>query len=195
MPVTGEPALGFLLEAYQLLNPELSTQFEFVAGPILRRMAAKHRFSLPKDAINDVVQETFLSLINPNVVAFDAARGTASMYLQGRLLNAVKAVQVANGLRRTGSNFDEESQREFVCVDDLELVSSRGVSFNEIQARLTVQKIFKDLDSDFREACMRVYVEGEPQSSVASDLKMSRFALARKLSVVRANALQLMAAI
>lgn len=196
MPITGEPELGSLLEAYQLLNPELSTRFEAVAGPILTRMAAKHGYGLPHGAIEDVVQETFLSLANRDLVRFDATRGTASTYLQGRLLNAVKTVQLAHGLKRTGTDFDGEAQREFVDVDDpgLNLISHRGVRFNEIQARITVQKIFKDVAPDVQEACMRVYAEGEAQTSVAADLKMNRFALARKISAVRASALQLMAA-
>lgn len=194
MPITGEPELGSLLAAYQLLNPELSQQFESAAGPILRRMAKKHGHGLPKDAIDDVVQETFLSLVNPDLVAFDEARGTASHYLQGRLMNAVKTVQVASGLRRNGSDFENEPQREFVSVDDLELVSHRGIRFEEIQARHTLRKLFKDVDATVTEACMRVYGEGEPQTTVAADLKINRFALARKFSVIRASALQMAAA-
>ena len=194
MPITGEPELGSLLAAYQLLNPELSEQFEAVAAPILRRMAKKHGYGLPKDAIDDVVQETFLSLVNPDLVAFDTSRGTASHYLQGRLMNAVKTVQVASGLRRNGSDFESEPQREFVSVDDLELVSHRGIRFEEIQARHTIRKLFKDVEPTMVEACMRVYGEGEPQTTVAADLKINRFALARKFSVIRSSALQMAAA-
>jgi DNA-directed RNA polymerase specialized sigma24 family protein len=194
MPITDEPELGSLLAAYQLQNPELSILFVAAAGQILRRMATKHGRGLPKHEIEDVVQETFLSLANPALVAFDASRGNASAYLQGRLLNAVKTVQTMNGLRRAGTDFDKEPQREFVPIDDLELASPRGIRINEISARHTAHKLFKDVDADVREACMRVYAEGEPRTSVAADLKMNRFALARKLSVVRANALQMMAA-
>jgi hypothetical protein len=194
MPIHSEPELGSLLAAYQLLNPELSEQFEAAANPILRRMANKHGHGLPKDAIEDVVQETFMSLVNPDLVAFDASRGTVIHYLQGRLLNAVKTVQVAFGLRRNGSDFENEPQREFVCVDDLELVSQRGIRFEEIQARHTLRKLFKDVDAITLEACMRAYGEGEPQTTVAADLKINRFALARKFSVIRASALQMAAA-
>jgi hypothetical protein len=194
MPIHSEPALGSLLAAYQLLNPELSEQFEAAAKPILRRMAKKHGHGLPKDAIEDVVQETFLSLVNPDLVAFDVSRGTVIHYLQGRLLNAVKTVQVAFGLRRNGSDFKNEPQREFVCVDDLVLVSQRGIRFEEIQARHTLRKLFKDVEPVVMEACLRAYGDGEPQTSVAADLKINRFALARKFSVIRASALQMAAA-
>ena len=157
-------------------------------------MAAKHGYGLPYDAIEYVVQETFLSLANCKLVRFDASRGTASAYLQGCLMNAVKTVQLSHGLKRTRTDFDDEDQREFVSVDDVELISARGVRFNEIQARLTVQKIFRDVPPQVQEACMRVYAEGEAQTSVAADLKMNRFALARKISAVRVNALQMVAA-
>ena len=191
---TTEPELTFLLEAYQLRDPELSERFNDVARPILCRMARRHGWGLSKDALDDVVQETFLSLSNPELLPFDSSRSTASQYLLGRLLNAVKTIQTVHGLRRSGSDFDNEPQREFVPIEDLELTSTLGVPVNAIEARHTVQKVFARIDGRIRSACMRVFGETESQKAVAADLNMSRFALARKLSGVRTMAIQMLAA-
>jgi DNA-directed RNA polymerase specialized sigma24 family protein len=191
---TAEPELAFLLEAYQLRDPELSERFDEVARPILRRMAGRHGYGLAKDVIDEVVQETFLSLSNRELQRFDPARSTASQYLLGRVLNAVKTTQIVHGLRRAGSEFDNEPQREFVPIDDLELESTLDVPVNAIQARHTVQKIFAGIDARIRTACMRVYGDDESQGSVAADMNMSRFALARKLSGAKTMAIQIMMA-
>jgi DNA-directed RNA polymerase specialized sigma24 family protein len=191
---TAEPELAFLLEAYQLRDPELSERFDELARPIMRRMATRHGYGLPKDAIDDVVQEAFLSLSNPELLSFDTSSSTASQYLLGRVLNAVKTIQVVHGLRRSGSDFDNEPQREFVPIDDLELTSTLAVPVNAIQARHTVQKIFAGIDSGLRNACMRVLGEDESHESVAADMNMSRFALARKLSGIKTMAIQMIAA-
>ena len=188
-----ESELAFLLEAYQNRDPELSERFDEVARPILRRMAGLHSYGLAVDVRDDVVQETFLSLSNSELQPFDPGRSTASQYMLGRLLNAVKSIQIVHGLRRAGSDFDNEPQREFVPIDDLELESTLGVAVNAIQARHAVQKIFAGIDTSIRIACMRVYGEDESQESVAAGMKMSRFALARKLSSAKAVALHMLA--
>ena len=186
-----EPELDFLLEAYQLRDPEFSERFNDVARPIMWSMGRRHGWGLPKDVINDVVQEAFLSLSNPELLPFDASRSTATQYLLGRVLNAVKTIQIVHGLKRSGSDFENEPQREFVPIDDLELTSTLGVPVNAIQARHTVQKIFARIDSGLRDACMRVLGDNESQASVAADMNMSRFALARKLSAIKTMAIQM----
>ena len=45
---------------------------------------------------------------------------------------------------------------------------------------------FLGIRGDMKEACLRVWVEGDPQSVVAEELGMSRWALARKLARVKA---------
>jgi hypothetical protein len=194
MPTATEPELGFLLEAYQLRDPELSERFHDIAAPILRRMARRHGYGLPNDAFDDVVQEAFLSISNSELVPFDPSRSTARQYLLGRVLNAVKTIQIVHGLRRAGSDFDKEPQRQFVPIEDLELTSTLDIPVNAIQARHTVGKIFAELDGGILIACLRVYGDDESQESVATEMRMSRFALARKLSGVKAVALQMMAA-
>src|ERR1035437_6963645 len=111
------------LQAFQLRDPLLSEELYAVVGPQLRRWAKRKGWGLPKDAIEEVVQEVFLSISKPATVRFDRTRGTATEYLTGRLLNALKTIQTVHGLRRIGSDFDVEAQREFLRVDDLELMS------------------------------------------------------------------------
>lgn len=182
MPPISEIELAFLLEAFQLPEPQLSEEFYAVAKPVLSRMAQKHGYGLPEDLLEEVVQEAFLALRNPAHVSFDAERGTAQQYLLGRVLNAVKTVQVAYGMRRTGSDFESEPQREFVPIDDLELPASGGINVNAMHADQLVDRIFSGVEDELRSACFRVWVDDEPQSSVADDLGVSRFALARKLA-------------
>lgn len=188
-----EPELAFLLEAFQLRDPELSERFDKAARPILRRMAVRHGYGLPSDVLDEVVQETFFSLSNPELQRFDASRSTASQYLLGRLLNAVKTVQLEYGLRRSGSDFENEPQREFVPIGELELTLPRGIPVEAIHASHTVGKIFAGVDDAIRVACMRVYGDEECLESVAADMNMSRFALARRFSRVKAAALKMMA--
>lgn len=194
MPTIAEPELGFLLEAFQLRDSDLAERFDAAARPILKRMAKKHGWGLPPDAFEDVVQEAFLSLSNPTHIPFDAARGTPSQYLQGRLKNAVKTIQIVYGLRRTGTDFEKEPQREFVPFDDVSLNCPMGIPVDAIHSRHTLQKMFAGVDDDLRSACLRVFGDDESQSEVAADLNMSRFALARKMSSVCATALQMVAA-
>jgi DNA-directed RNA polymerase specialized sigma24 family protein len=189
-----EPELRLLLEAYQLRNPELSERFYNVAKPILWRIAKKYGWGLPKHAIEDVVQETFLTLSNPQLLPFVATQSTARQYLSGHARNAVKTVQVQHGLRRSGSDLDKEPQREFVQIDDLELNSPRGIPVSAIQARHTLDKLFAGFSPDLREACMRVFGEDESQASVAEEVGMNRFAFARRFAGVKAIAMQMAAA-
>jgi hypothetical protein len=194
--MTAEPELGFLLEAFQKHNPKLSKRFHEVARPILRRMAAKHSYGLPVDVIEDVVEETFVSLLNPKLLKFIASGATPSQYLQGRVLNAVKTTQVAYGQRRAGSDFETEPQRQYVPLEDeLELVSSHGIPVEAIHAGHTLQKMFASVDSGIFNACLRVYGDDESQASVAADMNITRFALARQLMAAKATASQMLAAV
>src|SRR6476620_2297868 len=77
---TAEDELTFLLEGYQLRDSDLSERFHAVARPLLAGMAMKHGWRLPKDVIEEVVQEVFLVLLKPTTVRFEAARGTVSQY-------------------------------------------------------------------------------------------------------------------
>jgi hypothetical protein len=192
---TAEPELGFLLEDFQTPDPQLADRFNEVARSILRRIAAKRSYGLSDDVINDVVQEAFLSLLNPNLVRFDSSRGTASHYLQGRVLNAVKTTQVAYGLRRTGSDFEAEPQREYVPIDDeMPLVSTHGVDVDAILARQSLEKLFANVDRSIFDACVRVYGDDESQSAVAEEMNISRFALARQMTAANAAAAQILMA-
>ncbi len=187
---TAEPELAFLLEGYQLRDPDLAEKFDAAARPLLRRMAKKRGWGLAKDVIEEVVQEVFLALVNPAAVRFDPKRGTVRQYLMGRLLNAVKTVQIANGLRRAGSDFEEEGQREFVPLDDATMPSANVIPFAAINARQLVGKMFAGAGGDFREACLRVWGEGESQAAVADEMGLSRFAFARKLAGIKAVSVQ-----
>lgn len=189
MPTT-EPELAFLLGAYQLRDQYLAEQFDAATRPLLRSMARKRAWGLPKDAIEEVVQEVFLALLKPGAVSFDPQRGTARQYLMGRLLNAVKSVQIANGLRRTGSDFEEEAQREFVPLDDARMPLSNVIPFAAINARQLVGKMFADAGAEFQDACLRVWGDGESQAAVAEEMGLTRFALARKLVAVKATSVQ-----
>lgn len=178
------------LQAFQLRDPLLSEELYAVVGPQLRRWAKRKGWGLPKDAIEEVVQEVFLSISKPATVRFDRTRGTATEYLTGRLLNALKTIQTVHGLRRIGSDFDVEAQREFLRVDDLELMSSNVIPFEAINARHLVKKMFADMDATVFEACLRVWAEVEPQTAVAEALGMGRFTLARKLATVKVLSVQ-----
>jgi hypothetical protein len=190
MPAAVERDLDDLLEAFQLRDPLLSEEFHAVASPQLRRWAKRKGWGLPKDAIEEVVQEVFLSISNPATVRFDRTRGTAMEYLTGRLLNALKTIQTVHGLRRLGSDFAVEAQREFLQVDDPELMSSNVIPFEAINARQLLKKMFAGMDAVVFEACRRIWAEDEPQAAVAEALGMGRFALARKLATVKALSVQ-----
>lgn len=104
MPVP-DSEFAFLLDAYRQRDPLLSEKFDASVRPLLRRMARKHRGVLPYEAVSDIVQEVFLGLLNPLTAPFDAGRGTMKRYLLGRVLNAVKTVQISWGLRRARLRF------------------------------------------------------------------------------------------
>jgi len=150
-------------------------------------MARRHGYGLPNGVLEEVVQEAFLALVNPSLAPFSrtGGRGTARQYLLGRLLNAVKTVQVREGLRRTGSDFEAEAQRQFVPLEDAVVPPAFGASLSAIHARHLVSRMFAGLGADVAQACRRVWAEGEPLAAVALDLGMSRIALARKLSAVK----------
>lgn len=190
MPTTSEPDLDSLLEAFQLGDPFLSREFDIVGRPIIWMWARRHGWGLPRDVVEEIVQEVFLAVSNPTTVRFDRRAGTATKYLLGRLLNAVKTVQTDYGLRRLGSDFTAEGQREFKPVEDADLVSPNVIPFEAINARHLVKKMLVGVEAVVIEACHRVWVEEEPLSVVAVELGMSRFALARKLAAVRALSVQ-----
>lgn len=190
MPAAVERDLDDLLEGFQLRDPLLSEEFHAVVGPQLRRWVKRKGWGLPKDTIEEVVQEVFLSISNPVTVRFDRDRGKATKYLTDRMLNALKTIQTVHGLRRLGSDFALEAQREFLRVDDLDLISTNVIPFEAINARHLVKKMFAGMDATVFEACRRVWAEDEPQAAVAEALGMGRFALARKLATVKAQSVQ-----
>jgi len=194
LPKTVESKLALLLDAYQHRDQHLSETFDRMARPLLRRMAKKRSRGLSADVVEDIVQEVFLALTNPATVRFDPDRGTAVQYLSGRLLNAVKTMQTGYGLRRCGSDFDLEAQRSFVPLDDLQLSAANDISLAAINARQVVKKIFAGVPVSLEQACRRIWAEGEPQSAVALDLGISRFALGRRLALVKALSLPFAAA-
>jgi DNA-directed RNA polymerase specialized sigma24 family protein len=184
MPVA-DPEFAFLLDAYRQRDPLLSETFDAAVRPLLRRMARKRLGRLPDDAVSDIVQEVFLGLLNPETAPFDVARGTMKRYLLGRVLNAVKTVQISWGLRRSGSDFDTEPQRQFVPLQEWETVSAGYLPLGQLHAREMADKVFAGLDPEMERACTRVWADHEPQADVALDLGISRFALARRLAAIK----------
>jgi DNA-directed RNA polymerase specialized sigma24 family protein len=184
MPVA-DPEFAFLLDAYRQRDPLLSETLDAAVRPLLRRMARKRLGLLPKDAVSDIVQEVFLGLLNPQTAPFDAARGTMKSYLLGRALNAVKTVQISWGLRRAGSDFETEPQRQFVPLQEWEPISAGALPFGQLHAREMAAKVLAGLDPQMGRACTRVWADDEPQADVALEMGISRFALARRLAAIK----------
>jgi DNA-directed RNA polymerase specialized sigma24 family protein len=174
---------AFLLEGLSAGDEARSEQFYKFAHPVLFRMAQKRRFSLSRDQIEDIIQETLLALVRKRVVPFDPQRGNISAYLLGRLLNARKAIRLQYGEMRGVSVPLEELKNPLPSKDTVSVLESRDM------ARL----ILRGVPDRIRDACIRVLVENEAQTVVATDIGLTRFALARKIRAVCLRALQMAA--
>lgn len=177
---------AFLLEGFQSEDPARSTRFDKVARPLLFRLAKRHNWGLSEDQLEEVVQEAFLCLLRKGVVRFNPQRGDVAQYLLGRLLNAVKTVRAQYGLKRAaGVGVSVELER----VENA-LLSKSVVSIEAINSRQVARRILLNLEPALKEACYRVLADHEPKTVVAADLRLNRFALARRIRAVKVFALQ-----
>lgn len=177
--------LGLLLHGFQARHPEQVEQFFTAVVPILRRLARRCAKNLPSDIHEEVVQETFARLLRPGLARFDATRGTVQQYLIGFVLNAMNRVQHSYGRRSHVPKKDDTlpaSTPQVVPLDEAPQKFQAENPERSLHQRIAARQVFEKAPPILQIFFERVYFADEPQTQVAADLNMDRFALRRHMA-------------
>jgi DNA-directed RNA polymerase specialized sigma24 family protein len=178
-----ESALDSLLLGFQSRQTELSEAFVKAVSHRLRTTARRYLPDLPDDIQEELIGETLLLLLQPDLARFDASRGSAWNYIYGFALNAAKNIRSMYGRRRkreqdTAVAVTPTPQQ--VSLDEVsETIPAKDPT--EYQRRIAVEEVMAKAPPTMRVALERIYFDDQPRVRVAAELKIDRFVLQRQL--------------
>lgn len=180
-----ESALDSLLLGFQSRQTEPSEAFVKAVSHQLRTTARRYLPDLPDDIQEELIGETLLLLLQPDLARFDPSRGSVWNYIYGFALNAAKNIRSMYGRRRP-----QHERNAAVPMTPIPLqVSLEEVSetipaedpTEEYQRRLAVKEVLAKAPPTTRIALERIYFDDQPRVRVAAELKIDRFVLQRQL--------------
>jgi DNA-directed RNA polymerase specialized sigma24 family protein len=179
-----ESALDSLLLGFQSRQTELSEAFVKAVSHRLRTTARRYLPDLPDDIQEELIGETLLLLLQPDLARFDASRGSAWNYIYGFALNAAKNIRSMYGRRRkreqdTAVAVTPTPQQ--VSLDEVSETIPAKDPTEEYQRRIAVEEVMAKAPPTMRVALERIYFDDQPRVRVAAELKIDRFVLQRQL--------------
>lgn len=149
------------------------------------------RYNLREQEQQDVLAETYQQLFNPEIARFAARRGRPEHYFTGLVRNAARKTMAQLGVRRrqtVATNCESEDEQKHVVTQRGNTVVKRyripqrsRSPAEDVEMRDTVAFILGQATPRVRRALELAYWEGWPLQSIAKQLRVSRFALAREL--------------
>ncbi len=172
------------LQGFLARDPSSYQDFPFLIYPQLRRMAEQLAPDIPTDLQEDIVNETWVKLLEKSPTHYDVHRGSERPYIGLVMRDAVKRVRA--NYRPPGSLSRQRRQQELQSAISFEDQIERGVQFvNDQQAsvedRCLATEILTHMDKPTAEALLRVYVRGERVQEVAAVQGRNRFQVSRDM--------------
>jgi RNA polymerase sigma factor (sigma-70 family) len=159
-------------------------------GKDLERLATRtcRRCCLPPQERSDVVSETYQLVLNPEITRFAPSRGKPVDYLDGLVKNAARKIMTQLGRRRKAQAPDREMALVAPPADagveggKRYRTSAPPLSpADDAEVHDTVNFILEQASPRVREALQLCYWEGWSLQSIAAQLGVSRFVLAREI--------------
>jgi hypothetical protein len=179
-----ESALDSLLLGFQSRQTEPSEAFVKAVSYRLRTTARRYLPDLPDDVQEELIGETLLLLLQPDLARFDPSRGSAWNYIYGFALNAAKNIRSMYGRRRKREQ-DAAVQVTFtpqeVPLEELGETILAEDPTEEYQRQIAVGEVLAKAPLATRIALERIYFDDQPRVRVAAELKIDRFTLQRQL--------------
>lgn len=179
-----ESALDSLLLGFQSRQTEPSEAFVKAVSHRLRTAASRYLPDLPDDIQEELIGETLLLLLHPDLARFDPSRGSAWNYIYGFALNAAKNIRSMYGRRRKrgqDASVQVTSAPQQVSLEELgEAILAKDPT-EEYQRRIAVGEVLAKAPLTARIALERIYFDDQPRVRVAAELKVDRFTLQRQL--------------
>lgn len=185
-----------LLRASQSTGPDSIAARQLLVerfGSPLKKLTAQtcRRYHLGDQERDEVLAETYQQLLNPDIARFKPRRGKPQHYFRGLVQNAARKVLTQAGARSRRHSGTGEAG----CPDgemrtpggDAVLVSRHlgtAVSASpgaEVEVRDLVAYVLQQAPPHLRRALELCYWDDWPVKSIATQLGMSRFALAREI--------------
>lgn len=177
----------------RFLAGELGAADEFyeAAKPHILGLARRIAPELPSDIHPEVVNQTFVYLLEGAASKFDPEKGSAKNFLRGYILNAVRHVRAtycAPGRptrRRNRPDNKKKQQEEFPAVVSLDTGTyTQPVApnaFATVEAVCDAETVLNNAPEPLATALELVYFEDKTMSEAAMMLHISRFQLNRQI--------------
>lgn len=186
--------LESLFARFLARDPDKSEQFIDGISRFCLSLAHHYAWSLPADVQREVVSETVVALLSPNVRQFDPARGNIKKYLTGFVLNAVRRLRVLYpSLNRINDvEHEEVDSTRLESVPTLDQVEAgKECPVLEVEsplvAKIDLHRILVTAPVKVAMALRAVHVDEEPLSGLAAQLGVSRFTLKRQMDAFIAS--------
>src|SRR2546426_876257 len=186
---TAQVDLESLLPQFISRDPNALNAFPRSATPILKKLARRFAPELPRDLIDEIVQETYCALLNGSGHAFDAGRGTARKFFFGVVLNATQKVRASycppgTRTRKHSQKNEEAPETEIVPFDETvhsDVSPLIPPDIRSVDARLDLATLLRGASAVLTTALVAIYVEGHRVADVARRLGVSRFRIGREI--------------
>lgn len=179
------PSLDELLAGFIAGDKHCRTLFPMEAERYLLKVARQRAPDLPPDIQEEIVQQTLLLLLQSPASSFDPTRGSAGAYLGLAVQTAARQVRASYAppgapTRRRAKG---EAPRATVSLDEVEAEQMPSVEpMQQVDAQLDASTLLAQAPANVALALVQLHVLDMPIKQVAKGLKLSRFALARRLT-------------
>jgi DNA-directed RNA polymerase specialized sigma24 family protein len=170
----------------RFLAGELGAANEFykAAKPHILGLARRIAPELPSDIHPEVVNQTFVYLLEGATSKFDPKKGSAKNFLRGYILNAVRHVRATycapgRPTRKRNRPVKKKQQQEaFPAVVSLDT----GTYTQPVAPDCDAETVLNNAPEPLATALELVYFEDKTMSEAAMMLHISRFQLSRQIS-------------
>jgi RNA polymerase sigma factor (sigma-70 family) len=173
-------------------DPGAADEFYDAAKPHILGLARRIAPELPCDIHPEVVNQTFVYLLEVPASKFDPKKGSAKNFLRGYILNAVRHVRATyckpgRPTRKRNRPVKKKKQQEdFPAVISLDTGTYEQpavpATVATIEAALDAETVLNKAPETVATALELVYLEDKTLSEAAMMLHISRFQLSRQIS-------------
>jgi len=164
------------LSATQAHSSGAAEAFLAVHGDWVARTAAElcRRLGVPEQDYEDILQETYRRLLDPQLRRFTPSRGGGKHYVHGVILNAIDYGGRRRRRARNGPTSDTDEPYDFADY-------GWQAPFDRVEARADLPKLLRGADTLVSRALELVCANGLSQREAAYAIGISEFNLSRAI--------------